>query len=359
MTLETPRVRIGQVPLDPVTLTEAVDRIVELARSGRGGTVFTPNVDHIVVADENPAFQDAYANVSLSLVDGTPVFWAARLLRFGIPEKVSGSDLFEPLVERAAREGLPVFLLGGLPGVAEMARDNLVARHPGLRVVGLCAPRIDAAGHAEGEAALVETIRATEPAIVFVACGAPKSELFSDRQRAALRPAVLVCVGAAIDFAAGTAQRAPRWVSRVGLEWAYRLAREPRRLARRYLLRDPKFLWIFARQLTDALVPARGRLAPPAEGQVAFAEEPPRSEVRGPALVAEEAPAESGLTARGDAGSAAQSTSALVSGEPSHSGVVQPSAGTTPPAHGTSAPSLQPAQSTTARAQVTDESQVP
>ncbi len=342
MTLETPRVRIGQVPLDPVTLTEAVDRIVELARSGRGGTVYTPNVDHIVVAEENPEFQDAYADVSLSLVDGTPVFWAARLLRLGIPEKVSGSDLFEPLVERAAREGLPVFLLGGLPGVAEVARDNLVARHPELRVVGLCAPRIDAGGRAEDEAALLEVIHAAGPAIVFVACGAPKSELFSHRNRAALSPAVLVCVGAAIDFSAGTAQRAPRWVSRAGLEWAYRLVREPRRLARRYLLRDPKFFWIFGRQLVEAFGPgARGRLTPPAEPQAVFAEEPPRSEVRGPALLAEEAPAESGLTTL-------------------HSVPGQPGAGSATSAHTTAAQPLQPAQSTTARSAVaSDESQVP
>lgn len=301
MTLLTSRVRIGQVPLDPVTLSGAVERIVELARSGLGGTVFTPNVDHIVVADENPAFEDAYSDVSLSLVDGTPVFWAARLLRFGIPEKVSGSDLFEPLVARVAREGLPVFLLGGMPGVAEVARDNLVARHPGLRVVGLGAPRIDAAGHAEDEAALLESIRAAGPAIVFVACGAPKSELFSHRNRAALQPAVLVCVGAAIDFAAGTARRAPRWVSRVGLEWAYRLVREPRRLARRYLLRDPKFFWIFARQLTAmAGQGLRSRMLPSGQKQTpALAEGPPRSEVRRTAPLEGEAPAESGLAATG------------------------------------------------------------
>ncbi len=243
------RFHIGQVPLDPVTLPGAIERIVELAASGRGGTVYTPNVDHVVVAEEDDAFRAAYSDVSLSLVDGTPVLWAGRMLGYGLPEKVSGSDLFEPLVAEAARRGLSIFLLGGGPGVAELARDELVRRHPGLNVVGILAPRIDAAGRAENEEGVIETLRAAKPALIFVACGAPKSELFSHRVRASLGSAVFVCVGAAIDFAAGTARRAPRWMSKVGLEWTYRLVREPRRLARRYLLRDPKFFVILGRQL--------------------------------------------------------------------------------------------------------------
>ncbi len=253
MTMPSSRVQVGRVPLDVVTLPDAIDRIVELARSGRGGTVYTPNVDHVVVAEEDAAFRDAYSEVSLSLVDGMPVFWATRLLGRAVPEKVSGSDLFEPLLERAANSNLPVFFVGGGPGVAEMARDRMVERYPGLRVVGIESPRIDAEGNAEGETELLDSIRAARPALVFVACGAPKSELFCHKHRSQLSPAVLVCVGAAIDFAAGTAVRAPRWMSRVGLEWAYRLSREPRRLARRYLLRDPKFFWILARQLSSEL----------------------------------------------------------------------------------------------------------
>src|SRR5690606_4562184 len=163
--MEVSRFRIGRVPLDAVTFSGALDRILELARSHRGGTVYTPNVDHVVVAEENEAFRSAYAEVSLSLVDGMPVLWAARMLGFGVPEKVSGSDLFEPLVERAARAQLPIFLVGGRPGVAEQARDRLQARYPGLEVVGTCSPRIDGDGYAEDEDALVEEIRAARPAI--------------------------------------------------------------------------------------------------------------------------------------------------------------------------------------------------
>jgi len=230
--------------MDPVTLAEAIDRIVELTRLAQGGTVFTPNADHIVVAHENPVFRAAYQEVSLSLVDGTPVFWLSRLLGLGLPEKVSGSDLFEPLVGRLAEEGVPIFLLGGGPGVAELAAQNLTAKFPRLRVVGLGSPKMDKDGQLVEEAAWLERIRGATPGVVFVACGAPKSELFSARCRAALSPAVLVCVGASIDFAAGTMKRAPLWISKFGLEWAYRLCREPKRLAYRYLVRDPKFLWL-------------------------------------------------------------------------------------------------------------------
>jgi N-acetylglucosaminyldiphosphoundecaprenol N-acetyl-beta-D-mannosaminyltransferase len=299
--MDKARLQVGRVPVDPVTLAEAVERIAELARTGQGGTVYTPNVDHVVVADSDPEFRAAYANVSLALVDGTPVFWAGRLLGHRIPEKVSGSDLFEPLVARAAAQKLPVFLLGGGPGVAELARDKLTARHPGLRVVGVASPRIDARGHAVDEHLVIEQVRQAQAALVFVACGAPKSELFSHRLRAALKPSVLVCVGAAIDFAAGTAKRAPRWISRAGLEWAYRLIREPRRLAHRYLVRDPKFFCIFGLQLvahwrallvdrlrgtqdvTAAGAPAPGELPTPAAPSV---EPLPRSQVRPVALPA-------------------------------------------------------------------------
>jgi N-acetylglucosaminyldiphosphoundecaprenol N-acetyl-beta-D-mannosaminyltransferase len=290
--MTTARFQIGRVPLDSVTLTGAIDTIVELAQAGRGGTVYTPNVDHVVVADHDDAFSAAYADVSLSLVDGVPVLWGGRLLGFDIPEKVSGSDLFEPLVERAAQLRLPIYLLGGGPGVGELARAELCRRYPGLVVVGLSAPRIDSKGNAENEAALIEEIRAAKPALVFVACGAPKSELFSHRVRPLVDSAVFVCVGAAIDFAAGTARRAPRWVSSVGLEWAYRLVREPRRLASRYLLRDPKFFWILAKQFmapaSRSVLPARpvATAAPLSEGV------PPMSHVRqtGAAAEAETAP---------------------------------------------------------------------
>jgi N-acetylglucosaminyldiphosphoundecaprenol N-acetyl-beta-D-mannosaminyltransferase len=241
------RVRIGSLELDVLRRADALDAVLRLVREGRGGTVFTPNVDHIVQAEHNAEFRRAYADTSLSFVDGTPVLWAARLLGTPLPEKLSGSDLFEPLVERATTEGLRIVLLGGGPGVAEIAAKNLRARFPTLQIVDTLAPRLKLEPTDE-ERECVARLQQARADLIFVCLGAPKQELFSYRNREALAPAVLVCFGAAVDFAAGTLPRAPAWMSRAGLEWAFRLGREPRRLAERYLLRDPEFLKIVALQ---------------------------------------------------------------------------------------------------------------
>jgi len=176
------------------------------------------------------------------------VVWASRLLGAPLPEKISGSDLVIPLMARAASRGWRVFLLGGAHGVADAAAERL-GRDLGVNVVGTAAPLVRVGpGEAdpEGEAA-VGAIRAARADVVLVALGAPKQELWMHRHRDVLAPAVLLGVGASLDFVAGRVRRAPRWISQSGLEWAWRLAREPRRLWRRYLIDDPRFLLIFLR----------------------------------------------------------------------------------------------------------------
>lgn len=244
-----PRVRLGSLHVDGVTFAQALDAIAAMVEDRTGGVVFTPNVDHVVMAEENPRFREAYAAADLSLADGMPVLWASRLLGVALPEKVSGSDLVVPLMERADRGRWRIYILGGAPGVAARAGERIVERFPAVRIAGTDAPVIDMSQPPSARAALIERVGATEPDLVLVALGAPKQELFIAEAAAALRPAVLLGVGAAIDFIAGTARRAPPWVSAAGFEWLYRLVREPRRLWRRYLLRDPKFLFILMREL--------------------------------------------------------------------------------------------------------------
>jgi len=239
---------MGRLPIDAVDFAGALNVIEELVQARAGGMVFTPNVDHVVLAEKDERLRAAYARVSLSLVDGVPVLWASRLLGHPLPEKVSGSDLVLPLVERAAARGWRLYLLGGGPGVAERAADALRERFPGLTIAGTSAPMIDLKGDPQAWRAIGGQIAETKPDVVLVAFGAPKQELFCNENRDILSPAVLVCVGAGIDFVAGTARRAPAWISKLGMEWAYRLAQEPRRLAGRYLLRDPQFLGILLRQ---------------------------------------------------------------------------------------------------------------
>ena len=234
------RVRLGHLEVDRLTFEQALDAIEELVEGGRGGSVFTPNVDHVVLAEDDHAFRQSYRNASLRLADGMPLLWASRLFGERVPEKVSGSDLILPLMKRAAQRGWRVFLLGAAPGVGERAAQVLRTQL-GVHVVGVAAPMLTGAGSAAQRADLVEQIRRASPQLVVVGFGAPKQELFIDAVREGLGPAVALGLGACIDFLAGTVPRAPPWMARNGLEWLYRLCREPRRLWRRYLLRDPRF----------------------------------------------------------------------------------------------------------------------
>jgi N-acetylglucosaminyldiphosphoundecaprenol N-acetyl-beta-D-mannosaminyltransferase len=243
------RIRIGTLPADRVTLQQALDAVDELVRAGQGGRVFTPNVDHVVQAQNNARFRAAYSSASLSLVDGVPLLWAARLLQTPFPEKLSGSDFILPLMTRAAARGYRVYFLGGAPGSAELAQEKLIQALPTLQIVGTDSARVDVNAPAAEQAPILERIAAATPDLLLVALGAPKQEIWSFEQRAALGAAVTVGIGAGLEFIAGTLRRAPAWMSGAGLEWAFRLVQDPRRLAARYLLRDPKFFQIVARQL--------------------------------------------------------------------------------------------------------------
>ena len=247
------RVRFGRLWVDELTFDGALGEIAALVDRRQGGSVFTPNVDHVVLAERDAAFRRAYRRASLSLADGTPVIWAARLLGTPLPAKLSGSDMVVPIARLAARRGWRVYLLGGGPGVAADAAARLRA-DCGLEVVGTDDSMIRLDGAEEADAAVVDRIRRAGADVLLVALGAPKQELWIARTVPKLGGTVAIGVGATLDFIAGRVRRAPAWVSAAGLEWAYRLAQEPRRLWRRYLVQDPAFVLIMLRML---------RLAPP------------------------------------------------------------------------------------------------
>ncbi len=243
-----PRLRVGALWVDVVTREEALDALDALVARGEGGSVFTPNVDHVVMAERDAAFRDAYDGASLSLADGAPLVWASHLLQPAVPEKLSGSDMLVPMARLAARRGWRVYLLGGGPGSAAEAARRLRDEH-GVHVVGTDDARISATSDPASDGPVLARLRAARPDLVFVALGAPKQELFIARARGAMGPAVAVGVGASLDFLAGALRRSPAWMSRVGLEWLYRLCQEPRRLWRRYLIQDPKFALVVLKTL--------------------------------------------------------------------------------------------------------------
>jgi N-acetylglucosaminyldiphosphoundecaprenol N-acetyl-beta-D-mannosaminyltransferase len=238
------RVRYGRIYAHAIRFDAAIDHILRRIDSKAGGFVVTPNVDHVCLAETDDALVRAYDDAFLSLADGTPLVWIAKLLRLPLEEKVSGSDLVEPLLERGGQRGLRVYFLGASEKVNAKCKQILEAKYPGLRVVGYSSPMID---NKAPDPSIVAQIIEAKPQLVFVALGCPKQELWMHRFSPQLVGIVSLGIGATLHFIAGETPRAPRWMSKIGLEWLYRLFREPKRLAHRYLVRDRAIAGIFLR----------------------------------------------------------------------------------------------------------------
>jgi N-acetylglucosaminyldiphosphoundecaprenol N-acetyl-beta-D-mannosaminyltransferase len=242
------QIRLGKIYADDISFSNAIARIVELAQTD-GGLIVTPNVDHVVIAESSSEFREVYNQAELSLVDGQPLVWMAKLLGEPFPEKISGSDLVRPLCGAARDKGLSVYILGATDESSELAARNLEAEFPGLKIAGRSSPIVPSSGEGPAVDAAMVHLRECKPNIVLVALGSPKQELLMLRQKQAYAPAVALGIGATIDFIAGKVQRCPPWISRIGFEWLYRLLQEPKRLAHRYLVRDTQIIPIFLRML--------------------------------------------------------------------------------------------------------------
>lgn len=262
------RVRLGKLFADALSRPEAIDMICERARNGGGGFVVTPNLDHLCLAERLPALRAAYDETFLSLVDGMPLVWWAKWMGQAFPEKVSGSDLLLPLCEQAAARGLRVFFLGAPPGVARRAAERLTKQIPALQVCGTLSPPLGFEDMPDTAAWVQRCVQQAKPNLVFVALGCPKQETWMRTHYRSLAPALLLGVGAAIEFVAGTKTRAPQWVSEAGLEWLHRLSQDPKRLWHRYLVRDATGLSILLRSL---------RMPP--EDRSVFCRASPRTEI--------------------------------------------------------------------------------
>jgi N-acetylglucosaminyldiphosphoundecaprenol N-acetyl-beta-D-mannosaminyltransferase len=255
------RVKVAELAFDRVTMREAVRAIVRMARKhDRARYVCTGNLDHLVIADRNEAFRQAYVSADLVVADGAPIVWLSRLASAeALPERVAGSDLFWEVARASSECGLRVFLLGGLPGSAPRAALAIAQRYPKARVIGTyCPPHVVFETSAEQEN-IRRIVRHAAPDVLLVALGAPKQEVWIAQNKDCLGVPVSIGVGGAFEMAAGMKQRAPGWIQRVGLEWLYRFAQEPRRLFRRYWLNDAPYLLRTAVRslLTRVIVQAR------------------------------------------------------------------------------------------------------
>jgi N-acetylglucosaminyldiphosphoundecaprenol N-acetyl-beta-D-mannosaminyltransferase len=243
------RVRIGHSNVDVVTYEEALDRLAELAEAPAGAAhIVTPNAQHVVLLERDRYLRKIYSEAALVVPDGISLVFAARLLGKPLKGRVTGVDLFQGLCGRAAERGLGVFLLGGRRGAAEEAAARLKSNYPRLNVVGTCCPPYGFHLHEEGLGAVAREILAARPHILFVALGAPKQEYWIYEHGMNLEVPLSIGIGGSFEMVSGMTRRAPRWLQAAGLEWLFRLALEPRRLWRRYLIGNVQFLVILLKQ---------------------------------------------------------------------------------------------------------------
>ncbi len=227
------RVWVWGVPLASITRTAAVEAVTALVRAGTPSYIITASTHYAMLTSEVSALRAVNDNAAFVVADGKPLVWASRLAGTPLPERVAGSDMIFDLCERSAKEGFRVFFLGAPLGVAEEAGRRMTERYPGLVVAGTeCPPFRDLS--AEEHHALIGRIRDARPDILFLAFGQPKGEIWLADNLEALGVPVSVQIGASLDFASGRVRRAPKFLQKTGMEWAFRLYLEPRRLFPRY-----------------------------------------------------------------------------------------------------------------------------
>jgi len=223
--------------------------IEAMADAREQGYVCVCNVHTVMASHEDPELRAALQTSSLNVPDGQPLVWALNALGHSLTDRVYGPELMARACSRAASNGLRFYLYGGRnQGALVQLALNLRRRYPGIKIVGGYSPPHRPLT-AEEQAAVVAEINQAGADVVWVGIGVPKQEKWMASLRPLLDAPVLIGVGAAFDFHAGLVPQAPWWLQRVGLEWAYRLAHEPRRLWRRYLRYNPRFVGAFARQL--------------------------------------------------------------------------------------------------------------
>jgi N-acetylglucosaminyldiphosphoundecaprenol N-acetyl-beta-D-mannosaminyltransferase len=242
-----PCVSVMGLPLDCVREAEAIALIVDALERGRGGWAITPNVEQLRQFRLRPQLRPLFEQADLIVADGMPLVWASRLKGTPLPERVAGSELVWSLTAEAALRRRSVYLLGDCDEARVRAVSEIRANYPGAQIAGSYSPPfgfdLDGAEMDRIRARLV----AARPDIVYVALGFPKQEQVIARLRAALPRTWFIGVGKSLSFIGGHVRRAPDWMSQLGLEWIHRLAQEPRRLAKRYLLLGIPFgAWLIA-----------------------------------------------------------------------------------------------------------------
>jgi N-acetylglucosaminyldiphosphoundecaprenol N-acetyl-beta-D-mannosaminyltransferase len=249
------------IPLAVSDYEQVLDWMEAMIAEDRRGYVTAAAVNLVMKAQEEPATREATLGATLAVPDGQPLVWALKALGYGEATRVYGPDLMALFCARAAKNGTPMYLYGGRDTRArELLERRLRERYPGIQLVGGASPPFRTLT-AEEDDRLLADIDASGAKVVWVGTGQPLQEQWMHRVRPRLWTPLLVGVGAAFDFHAGLVSQAPAWMQRNGLEWVYRLSREPRRLWPRYARYNPRFVAGFARQYARHRLNRRHRRA--------------------------------------------------------------------------------------------------
>lgn len=245
-----PRANILGVGVSAVHMREAVLRATQLLESGGKGYICVTGVHGIMESQRDPLLRKIHNEAYLCVPDGMPTVWMGRIYGYRTMRRVYGPDFMREICSRSVGK-YRHFLYGGKPGVAQKLRQRLEEQLPGINICGTYTPPFREL-NAQEEDELASAVRLAKPHILWVGLGTPKQERFMARMLHQLDANLMVGVGAAFDINAGLLADAPQWMKACGLQWLHRLMMEPRRLARRYLVNNPCFLWKIALQLTRA-----------------------------------------------------------------------------------------------------------
>lgn len=246
--------------IDVLDWDQTLGRILEWGRRRESRYVCVCNVHSVVTAGRDADFGRVVAQADMATADGAPVAWMLRKLGFAGQQRINGPDLMWRCCAQAERLGLPVYFYGSTPATLTLLEARLRGHFQNIVISGSCSPPFRPMDSDE-ERAEAQRINASGAAVVFVGLGCPKQEMWMARQRGVVN-AVMLGVGAAFDYHAGTVKRAPLWVQHIGMEWLYRLASEPGRLWKRYLVTNTIFVVAAARQLYSGnrgLTPEQGQ----------------------------------------------------------------------------------------------------
>jgi len=242
------RANVLGVALTATNLEEATERVIKASTAGRKGYVCVTGVHGVSEAQKDAAFRSILNDAFLNVPDGMPMSWVGWLQGHSTMDRVYGPDLMLAVSDAGRKAGLRHFYYGGKPGVTDQLAEKLIERFPGLEVAGTYCPPFRPL-NAEECKDLKERVIEARPHIFWIGLSTPKQERFASEFLRELDATLFIAVGAAFDFHAGLVPQAPRLMQRAGLEWLYRLAKEPKRLWKRYLVNNPVFIWRISLQL--------------------------------------------------------------------------------------------------------------